>query len=160
MLLTPPRRTDGPARLVFILRSTSVRSHRGQVSFAGGRADPEDPSPQATALRELEEELGVPRERVHVVGILPKIPALDGTPVVPVLGVTDFCLEAMQPNAAEVQEVFVGAWTDLMRVNDRPFSFNIFGNWRDSHRFVLAETPPTRSIWGLTALILALADMR
>lgn len=160
LLMIPPRRDESPARLVFIRRSTTVRSHRGQISFPGGRADPEDATPGVTATRELEEELGVPSNRVTVIGTMAPIAALDGGAVVPVLGITDFALEEMRPSVAEVQDVFAGAWPNFARSKNQPFGFNIFGNWRESPRFVLTDHEPHRSIWGLTAMILAAADFR
>ena len=49
--------------VLFTQRTMHLRNHSGQVSFPGGRAEPEDPTPEFTALREAEEEIGVPREQ-------------------------------------------------------------------------------------------------
>jgi len=61
----------GRLRLLFIQRTSPKRDrHAGQISFPGGSVDPEDVSAAATALRELEEEVGVPRAAVEVLGAL------------------------------------------------------------------------------------------
>ncbi len=64
---------EGPPeaeRLVFQVRTHTVRHHRGEISFPGGRRDPEDPDLMATALRETHEEVGVPPEAVRILGQL------------------------------------------------------------------------------------------
>src|ERR671924_17654 len=54
--------------VLFTRRTTQLKAHSGQVSFPGGRAEPGDPSPQHTALREAEEEIGLAPSRVEVLG--------------------------------------------------------------------------------------------
>ncbi len=155
MLFLPPCAGDTAARIVLIRRSTTVRSHRGQIGFPGGRAEPDDATPAATALRELEEELGLPVARVSTIGCLPAVPALDGAPVVTVVGAAAVELSDMKPAPEEVDFVFAEPWTRFTRAEDRAFAFNIFGNWRQSHLFSL----PARPVWGLTAVILARCDL-
>ena len=60
----------GAWHLLFTLRTETVQSHRGQISFPGGSCDPEDATPLDTALRETEEEIGLKREHVDVLGQL------------------------------------------------------------------------------------------
>src|SRR5262245_55439251 len=57
--------------VLFTQRTPHLRSHAGQVSFPGGRAEPGDASAEFTALREAEEEVGLARERVEIIGRLP-----------------------------------------------------------------------------------------
>jgi 8-oxo-dGTP pyrophosphatase MutT (NUDIX family) len=56
---------------VFTRRRTDLRRHAGEISFPGGRRDPEDADLEDTALREAEEEMGLPRSEVRVLGELP-----------------------------------------------------------------------------------------
>ncbi|HEY5044324.1 MAG TPA: CoA pyrophosphatase [Solirubrobacteraceae bacterium] len=56
---------------VFTRRSTDLRRHAGEISFPGGRRDPEDAGLRDTALREAEEEIGLPRAEVRLLGELP-----------------------------------------------------------------------------------------
>lgn len=60
--------------LLFIRRTQSVAHHPGQIGFPGGRAEPEDRSPLHTALRELEEELGIRLDPSAILGFLPPTP--------------------------------------------------------------------------------------
>jgi 8-oxo-dGTP pyrophosphatase MutT (NUDIX family) len=91
--------------VVFTRRTVRLRSHSGQVSFPGGRAEPGDAGPEETALRETEEEIGLPRARVEVLGRLPEYMTRTGYRVTPVVGVVSPPLELV-PDAREVDEVF------------------------------------------------------
>ncbi len=57
--------------VVLIERARTLRKHAGQVAFPGGAVDPADPGPEATALRETHEEIGLPAAEVSVLGRLP-----------------------------------------------------------------------------------------
>jgi 8-oxo-dGTP pyrophosphatase MutT (NUDIX family) len=61
---------DEEPHAVFTKRRTGLRRHAGEISFPGGRHDPDDVDLRETALREAEEEIGLPRERVTVLGEL------------------------------------------------------------------------------------------
>jgi 8-oxo-dGTP pyrophosphatase MutT (NUDIX family) len=58
---------------VFTRRRTDLRRHAGEISFPGGRRDPEDADLLATALREAEEEIGLPSPQVQMLGELPSV---------------------------------------------------------------------------------------
>lgn len=62
-----------PHGVVFLERAAHLRNNPGQIGLPGGAVDPDDPHPEAAALRELEEEIGVPPDRVHLVGVLPDV---------------------------------------------------------------------------------------
>lgn len=155
MLFLPPLADGAAARIVLTRRSTSVRTHRGQIGFPGGRVEQGDETPVDTALRELDEELGLPPGRVTPIGCLPLVPALDGSPIVTVVGAAAAEVDELKPAPEEVAAVFAEPWTSFTRARDRAFRFNIFGNWRESHLFELPERP----VWGLTAWILARCDL-
>jgi 8-oxo-dGTP pyrophosphatase MutT (NUDIX family) len=59
--------------LVLTRRRGDLRRHAGEIAFPGGRHDPADASLQETALREAEEEIGLPREEVSLLGTLPAV---------------------------------------------------------------------------------------
>jgi len=70
-VLVPIYRAGGASHLVLTRRRADLRRHAGEISFPGGRRDPTDPDLQTTALREAEEEIGLPRASVELVGPLP-----------------------------------------------------------------------------------------
>ena len=86
-------------------RTENLSSHSGQISFPGGRVEPEDRGPVETALRETEEEVGLPRARVEVAGRLENYLVGTGYRVTPVVGFVD-PPAAYAPDATEVAEVF------------------------------------------------------
>ncbi|HWE65464.1 MAG TPA: CoA pyrophosphatase [Acidimicrobiales bacterium] len=76
---------EGEARLVFTRRSSSLRSHRGEVSFPGGRVDPGE-APTATALREAHEEVALNPALVQTAGwIHPVLTLVSGSLIMPIV---------------------------------------------------------------------------
>ena len=67
-------------------RTDHLRDHAGQISFPGGRSEPEDASPDATALREAHEEVGLAPAHVEVIGALPTYMTVTNFVVTPVVG--------------------------------------------------------------------------
>ena len=91
--------------VIFTKRTSHLKAHSGQVSFPGGKAEPEDPTPEFTALREAQEEIGLPLERVEVLARLPDYRTRTGFSVTPVVGLLRPPL-ALTPDPREVEEVF------------------------------------------------------
>ncbi len=150
LLFIPGAAAGEPARIVFIRRSVHVRSHKRQIAFPGGGSESEDKSPADTALRELEEELGLSPSAVTVIGMLPATKSLDGTEIRPIVGTASVGVDAFVPAPAEVEHVFAESWTYFTPAKGVEFGFNIFGNWRSSRVF----SAPSAQVWGLTAEIL------
>jgi 8-oxo-dGTP pyrophosphatase MutT (NUDIX family) len=67
-------------------RTAHLRDHGGQVSFPGGRCEPEDGSFEATAIRESEEEVGLLSSQIEIIGRLPTFRTITSFSVVPVVG--------------------------------------------------------------------------
>jgi 8-oxo-dGTP pyrophosphatase MutT (NUDIX family) len=88
-------------------RTDHLTDHPGQISFPGGRAEPEDADPVATALREAHEEIGLPPTEVEVLGTLPTYTTVTAFIVTPVVGLLNpgFTLLADPFEVAEVFEV-------------------------------------------------------
>lgn len=93
------------ATVLLTRRTAHLNSHAGQISFPGGRTEPEDPSPEDTALREAEEEVGIPPGKVEVIGKLDIYRTVTNYAVTPVVGIVDPGFE-MRPDPYEVAEVF------------------------------------------------------
>jgi len=92
-------------RVLFTRRTAHLRDHSGQISFPGGRAEPHDPSPEATALREAEEEIGLDPRRVEVLGRLSDYHTRTDFRVTPVVALVAAPFE-LRLDAHEVDEVF------------------------------------------------------
>lgn len=98
---------DRPEDLTLLLtqRTQHLSSHAGQISLPGGRREPEDATPVATALRETEEEVGIRPEEVCVIGAMDGYETRTGFLITPIIGIVraDYTLI---PDANEVDEVF------------------------------------------------------
>lgn len=97
---------DAPS-VLFTRRTDRLQDHAGQVSFPGGGREPHDPDPVATALRETEEEIGLKRAHVEIMGYLGGYLTISGYAVTPVVGLVrpGFSLAADPLEVAEVFEV-------------------------------------------------------
>lgn len=91
--------------VLFTLRTAHLKAHSGQVSFPGGRVEPLDASPQATALRETHEEIGLASASVEVIGQLSDYHTRTGFRVTPVIGFVTTPFE-LRLDEREVQYVF------------------------------------------------------
>jgi 8-oxo-dGTP pyrophosphatase MutT (NUDIX family) len=104
-VLVPIVQREPEMTVIFTQRTTHLKAHSGQVSFPGGRAEPQDPTPEFTALREAQEEIGLPMERVEVLARLPDYLTRTGFRVTPVVGLLQPPLD-LRPDPREVDEVF------------------------------------------------------
>ncbi|MFQ6037167.1 MAG: NUDIX hydrolase [Candidatus Aminicenantales bacterium] len=105
LLLLYPK--GGRPHLVFTLRTEQVDFHKGQISFPGGHQEPDERLDQ-TALREAQEELGIPPESVRILGSLtPLYIPPSNTCIYPVVGVTEEPPRFIphEPEVAEVLEI-------------------------------------------------------
>ena len=78
--------------LLLTRRTAHLHDHAGQISFPGGRVDPQDANVVATALRETEEEIGLSRRHIEVIGALPDYLTGTGFQVAPVVALVTACL--------------------------------------------------------------------
>ena len=104
-VLFPIVRRPDRATVLFTQRTAHLRDHAGQISFPGGRVEAEDLSPTHTALRETEEEIGLSRERIEIIGFLPEYRTGTGFRVTPVVAVVAPPFD-LKPDPFEVAEVF------------------------------------------------------
>jgi len=104
-VLVPLYLHDGALHAVFTKRRDDMRRHAGEISFPGGRQDDDDAGLQATALREAEEEIGLPPDAVEIVGALTPTPTIaTNYAVYPFVGLIEPGF-AWKPSAREVAVV-------------------------------------------------------
>lgn len=89
-VLVPLYRDAGEWHILFTQRTELVETHKGQVSFPGGRVDPGDRDRVETALRETEEEIGLRREHVTVLGRLDELLTVTQYRILPIVGTFDW----------------------------------------------------------------------
>ena len=140
---------DRPDGLTVLLteRAATLKNHAGQVSFPGGRLEAADETPLAAALRETEEEIGLRREFVRVIGYLDSFLILTGFHVVPVVGFVTPGF-TLHPDPTEVAAVFEVPLTHIFddanhQMHTREFEGNTL------HVYTIANAD--RPIWGATA---------
>lgn len=128
-------------------RTNHLRDHAGQISFPGGRMDPDDIDPNHTALRESEEEIGLDRSRVEIIGHLPQYLTVSGYSVTPVVGLVQ--AQAEYPlDEFEVADVFEVPLRFLM--DPANHQVRVWQSEQGGRRFY-AMPYENRFIWGATA---------
>jgi 8-oxo-dGTP pyrophosphatase MutT (NUDIX family) len=107
-VLLPLFEQDGQLFLAFIRRSTTLRSHSGEIAFPGGGIDPADTSMVMTALREAQEEIGLDPAHVDVLGLLsPVFTVVSNFLITPVVAFLPQGLGELHLQASEVHEVLL-----------------------------------------------------
>jgi 8-oxo-dGTP pyrophosphatase MutT (NUDIX family) len=136
--------------VLFTRRSAGLKRHAGQVCFPGGAADATDTSLVATALRELNEEVGIDPGFVTVAGFLKPYETVTGFAVLPVVGLvrTGFTIA---PDAREVEAVFE---VPLRFLLDPDNCTEEELEWNGARRRFYAFHYQDHTIWGATAAIL------
>ena len=146
-VLCPVVRRRAGLAVILTLRPRTMRAHPGQIAFPGGKVDPEDGTPLAAALREAEEEIGLPRAAVEIIGELERYETRTGFAIAPFVGLVAEGF-VPRPEPGEVEEAF-----------DVPLDFLLdFANhrrmsreWRGRRRVFWAMPFETRFVWGATA---------
>jgi 8-oxo-dGTP pyrophosphatase MutT (NUDIX family) len=138
--------------LILTVRTESLPSHKGQISFPGGSIDPSDSSAEAAAVREAQEETGLKPRAVRVIGELDSLHTfVSGYVVTPVVGWIDAPV-SLTPNPAEVAEILrvpIAELTDDIRSEP---GFAHSGRTFPTEGWVWND----RVIWGVTARIVRL----
>jgi len=146
-VLVPLVNHAGGIKVLFTRRTAHLADHAGQISFPGGRVESADSGREETALRETEEEIGLPRTRIALLGRLPDYEIPSGFRITPVVGWIEPPF-ALQPDPFEVAEVFeapLGYFLDPENYQRRQYHF------RGRHRHYMAIPYEGRYIWGATA---------
>lgn len=149
-VLIPVTERAGRLELLFTERSHELRTHSGEISFPGGRREPEDDSLVETALRETHEEVGLAPDEIEVYGALTRVPTVTGFEVTAYVGeYASDCELIIDPG--EIHLVFRAPLDELAnprahRLEDREFGGETF----PVHYFDYED----HVIWGVTGFLL------
>jgi 8-oxo-dGTP pyrophosphatase MutT (NUDIX family) len=146
-VLVPLVRHAAGITVLLTQRTEDMPSHAGQIAFPGGRKQAEDVDASATALRETEEEVGISRKFVQVVGPVDPYRTGTGYEITPVVGIVTpgFTIHADPREVADVFEVPLAHFLDTQnhRIDSR--------FWQGRERRYYAMPYGDRYIWGATA---------
>lgn len=146
-VLIPLIMHENELKILLTQRTAHLHDHPGQISFPGGRSDPQDTSAIDTALREAEEEIGLPSHRVEVLGSLPHYLTITGYQVTPVVSLVD-AGHAYEPDEFEVADIFEVPMAYLM--NPHHHEQRMWESPQGYRRFY-AMPYENKFIWGATA---------
>ncbi|MCY4542115.1 MAG: CoA pyrophosphatase [Rhodobacteraceae bacterium] len=149
-VLMPLIERSGEVHVILTKRAGNLKNHAGQISFPGGKADPEDRNSLATALREAQEEIGLATTQVRILGRCAQHRTSTGFVVTPFVGVVTLPFVA-QPLASEVDEVFEVPFNYLLNPKHYRIERKRIGGF--NRRYYVSEFE-NRYIWGATARIL------
>lgn len=149
-VLVPLVNREARLNVLFTQRTAHLDDHAGQISFPGGRVEAADVGREETALRETEEEIGLARGAVTLLGRLPDYAIPSGFRIVPVVGWIEAPFD-LTLDTFEVDSVFeapLAHFLDAANYQRRQYHF------RGRHRHYMAIPYEGRYIWGATAGIL------
>ena len=150
-VLVPLMERAAGTTVLLTLRAAHLSDHAGQVSFPGGRIDPTDADAESAALREAEEEIGLPRSHVQLIGRLDTYVTRTGYEVIPCVGLVTPPLD-LHPGPNEVAAVFEVPLSFFRDSRNRRRESRIFQG-RERHFYVYPWED--RYIWGATAGMLS-----
>jgi len=148
-ILVPVTHSAAP-EIILTRRTTGMSTHSGQVAFPGGMREPQDDSLLSTALRETEEEIGLSRSDVQIIGSLSQVPSLHKILVTPFAGVVPEDSE-FTPEVKELDSVFRVPVSFFLEDRRHRTDAISFGDWQ---LHVPCYQWGEYQIWGLSAIVL------
>jgi 8-oxo-dGTP pyrophosphatase MutT (NUDIX family) len=155
-VLVPLVMQPGGLTVLLTQRTQHLAAHAGQISFPGGKREASDADAIAAALRETEEEVGLPRDHVEVIGRLDTYVTSTGFEVTPVVGLVRVPYPS-KPDPVEVAEVFE---VPLAFILDRANHHRDSREFKGRRRVFYVLPYQQRYIWGATAgMLVNLAEV-
>ncbi len=148
---------NGALNIVLTRRQDHLRGHAGQISFPGGKRDPEDRTYEDTALRETHEEIGVEPDLVHIIGALANfyVPPSNFN-ISPFVGYVDH-VPTFIPNPSEVAQIITFPIDDLLLPDHKQDEYHDYDGMRVHIPYYEIDG---HKIWGATASILGELEQR
>lgn len=146
-VLMPVMQTQAGLAMLLTQRPDTMRDHAGQIAFPGGKVDPEDATPLAAALRETREEVGIPPDRMRVLGRIETYRTGTGFLITPFVALVEPDV-APVAEPGEVDDIFAPPLDFLMNPAHHQ---RRTGEWRGARRRYWAIPWEGRFIWGATA---------
>ena len=147
-VLIPLAWFEGEWHLLYTRRTDKVETHKGQVSFPGGACDPGEETPEQTALREANEEIGIHSQDVRVLGRLAPMITITSFRVTPVVGVVKWPY-AFRVENAEVARVFTMPLSWVADKGNR-WEFHMPGR---KYGLIVYHPYDGELLWGATAIM-------
>lgn len=149
------RDSAGDLRLLLVVRGPRG-IHGNQVALPGGKREPSDASLQATALREAEEEIGLPPSGLHVLASLPVVQTFaTGYFIAPFFGRLKSPLPVWQPQEAEISEILDVSLAHLARPETHAVETWQLPNWPSPRQVPFFRVGHGHKLWGATYKIVA-----
>ena len=145
-VLIPLLQQDDEWHLLFTRRTDKVESHKGQVSFPGGGCDEGETTPEETALREANEEIGIDPNKIRVLGQIANMITITSFRVTPVVGVIEWPA-VLRVGKDEVERVFTIPLNWLANKSNR-WEFTMPGRNRS---LIVYHPYDGELLWGATA---------
>ena len=140
---------ESESKVLLTRRSTLLNNHAGEVSFPGGKRDPQDTSNIVVALREAQEETALNPFEVQLIGDLPMQKARNGMLVKPVVGLIPPKVELI-PQPSEIDRIFFASLQHLMEAPPTPYEVS----FAQQKLYFPSMQVEDEVVWGLTARML------
>jgi 8-oxo-dGTP pyrophosphatase MutT (NUDIX family) len=151
-VLIPILRVEGEWHVLYTRRTDTVADHKGQVAFPGGSSDPDDPSPEATALREAHEEIGLNPQDVRILGRLNSLLTITNYCVTPVVGAIPWPYP-LHLETSEVSRAFTIPLAWLADPDPWEVQQHVLPGRPEPHPVIYFQLYEGELLWGVSAQI-------